>query len=427
MRTTSNELKRAIGTTAILLGLGVIIMFYCDWRGTFAETIYVCRKSLWVLPAFAVVLSLLYYRQAKAEMFTNGKKEQQPRKVYLDYVRIMAAVFVILTHACSMQRGEDVAAWRICLLTICAGLGLVCNPLYVMISGTLLLSSKKQEPIGSFYYRRFVNVVIRMVVYYSIFLCVSGQMSFLPPKNLGQGFLQILAGESDIVPHYWLIYTLIALYMIAPFVKMVVYRLSDSLLRIIFWVILIWEFILTYLPLAGIQPGFLLNLLGWLGVFFAGYILTEKRTNVMEWAIIIAGAISAIIIVLVLLKDYALLNYVCNTAPTMVLFAGAIMILMSKADTYLSKKPLPLIQILSKYSYSIILVHWYGLFVVTWGKIGLQPLRFGCIGGIVLTVSVATLVCLVMGFVADNTIVFAVQSLFDTIAGLTRKSRRRMS
>lgn len=420
MKVHNKEMKRAIGLTSLLLALGIMVLFYCDWRGTWADTMFACRKSLWALPVFVLILSALYYREGRGlsnrefvdKLFPTAGKS---RKIYIDYARILAAVFVILTHACSMQRGEDVAAWRTNLLTVCAGLGLVCNPLYVMISGALLLSSEKEESIGAFYYRRLLKVAVPMVVYYAVFLCISGQMSFLPPKNLGKGFLQILAGESDIVPHYWLIYTLLALYLLAPFVKMLIRKINDRQCNVLLWFIIIIQSVLTVLPLAGIQPGFVLKLVGWEGVFILGYLLTEKRSKVTEVAVLVLGAVSAVVIAAVLLFDYNLLDYVCNTAPTMVLFAGAIIILLSRLDKVLTKTDGVIVRTLSKYSYAMILVHWYGLFVVTWGKIGLQPLRFGCIGGIVLTVTVAALVCFVLGFVADNTIVFAVQSLLEIL------------
>ena len=408
MKADSQQIKKALGNTVFLPALGICILLYCEWRGNFTDTYYVCREYFLVLPVFAVVLFLLHY-------FKKNEKNrvEKPRKLYLDYARITAAVCVILAHACNMQRGEEAAAWRITLLTLCAGLGLVCNPLYVMISGSLLLSSEKKEPLWEFYYRRFIKVVIPLVVYYAIFLCVSGQMSFLPPENLGKGFLQILAGESGIVPHYWLIYTLISLYIFAPFVAKVVRKFSDKQLNIGFWLIIIMEQILSLLPLAGVQIGPVLEFIEWEGVFILGYILTEKRSKIMEKAVLIFGGISVVAISVIILQDYSRIGYVCNAAPVMILFAAAIMILLSKVKYVPNKFAGSVIQILSKYSYAIILVHWYGLFVVVWGKMGLQPLRFGCIGGIILTVSVATLVCLLMGIVGDNTIVYVIQSIFE--------------
>lgn len=136
---------------------------------------------------------------------------------------------------------------------------------------------------------------------------------------------------------------------------------------------------------------------------------------------LILGAISAVIVAVVPVLDDSLTSYVCNTAPVMVLFAAAVLILLSKLDGVLKGKSPFVAQVLSKYSYSIILVHWYGLFVVTWGKIGIQPLRFGCIGGITLTVFVAFVVCFVLGFVAENTAVLAVQRMVVDLGNVIKR------
>ena len=303
----------------------------------------------------------------------------------------------------------------------CTGIGLVCNPLYVMISGSLLLSAEKEEALGTFYFKRFVKVVIPMVVYYVIFLCVSGQISLIPPQNLGDGALQILAGASGIVPHYWLIYILISLYVTVPFIRVMVKNMKDSFITVLFFLILAEELLVTYLPLVGVQIGFTMSLASWEGVFILGYIVTERRTKWMERMVLILGAISAMIVAVVPVLDDSLTGYVYNTAPVMVLFAGAILILLSKLDGILKGKFQFVAQVLTKYSYSIILVHWYGLFVVTWGKIGIQPLRFGCIGGITLTVFVAVVVCFVLGFVAENTAVLAVQRIVADLGNVTKR------
>lgn len=189
-----------VGLVAFLMLLAFGVMMYCEWRGSFGETIYVCRKMLWSMPIFAVLIGLAHYSEAGnisgkeyvAQVF-RGKQSSRERKVYLDYARIFAAVMVILTHACSMQVDEDVAQWRITLLLICVGIGLVCNPLYVMISGALLLGNEKEEPLGKFYFRRFVKVAVPMFVYYIVFMCMSGEISLIPPQNIKEGALQLLA------------------------------------------------------------------------------------------------------------------------------------------------------------------------------------------------------------------------------------------
>lgn len=410
------EIKRTIVLVAALLLLGLGVMLFCEWRGNLSDTLYVCRKMILAMPVVAVPIGMAHYHTGRGlssrEYITQifcGNRISGNRNVYMDYARIIAAGLVILNHACSMQADADVELWKITLLKICMGISLFSNPLYVMISGSLLLSGKKEENPGAFYFRRFVKVVLPMVIYYIIFLCISGQISLIPPKNLGEGALQILAGASGIVPHYWLIYVLISLYITAPFMRAMVKNLKDSYITVLFFLILIEEGLAVCLPAAGVQIGITMNLASWEGVFILGYILTQRRTKWMERFVLICGGISAVIILSIFVWNDSLKDYISNTSPVMVLFGGAVLTVLSKLENNLKGKFSFVTQTLSKYSYSIILVHWYGLFVVTWGKIGIQPLRFGCAGGIVLTVLAALAVCFILGFTAENTIVLAVQ------------------
>ena len=73
------------------------------------------------------------------------------------------------------------------------------------------------------------------------------------------------------------------------------------------------------------------------------------------------------------------------------------------------------VRLCSKYSYSIILIHWYALFVVVQGKLHITALRFGCLGGIAASVAATFAVCLVMAFVFDNTVVIVCNVLFDRL------------
>lgn len=188
--------------------------------------------------------------------------------------------------------------------------------------------------------------------------------------------------------------------------------------------ILAEEIIATYFPIMGIQTGFIWNLAAWEGIFILGYIITARRTKLIERTVLILGGISVIILSVVMVMDYSLKDYVSNKAPTMVLFAGAVLIIFAKLEAKLKGKMEAVIQTLSKYSYAIILVHWYGLFVVTWGKVGVQPLRFGCVGGIVLTVFAAFIVCFILGFTADNTIILVIQKGMKGIAKLIGKFQK---
>ena len=74
-----------------------------------------------------------------------GAETKTDRQVHLDYLRILAAVLVILAHACSPMVDLADTDWKRLLLVCGLSIGLCCNLIYVMLSGTLLLTSKKEE------------------------------------------------------------------------------------------------------------------------------------------------------------------------------------------------------------------------------------------------------------------------------------------
>ena len=213
----------------------------------------------------------------------SGKNQNQTsREVHWDYMRVLAAVLVVLAHACSPMVDLADADWKRLLLVGGLTLGLSCNVIYVMLSGALLLNSRKEESVGSFYIRRASKVIIPLIAYYLLLLSLNHEVSFLPPKNLGAAFKRILTGAPDVGPHLWLIYTIVALYLITPFFRVMVQHLTDKMLFAMAVVILVCNALTLYLPLAGIGFGISTFLAGWEGVFLMGYIMTKDQTRTYD-------------------------------------------------------------------------------------------------------------------------------------------------
>lgn len=410
---------RHIVITVILLILGLALATFVLWAGSFEETVSKLRYLYICAPLAGVIIALAHYdngRNATTGQYLSemlvGKGTASDRKLYLDYARVIAVALVIVNHSCGMQIGEEAEHWKIVTLTVCTAIAFVCNPMYVMMSGVLNLGSKKEEPVGRYYFRRLLKVVLPLVFYYMVFLIISEKMSLIPPKNIGRSFLEMLAGAPDIAPHFWLIYVLIALFVSAPFVKVMVNHLSDAQIRALYVVITVCELLVTYLPLTGIKLGMTLTLAGWEGVFILGYIILMRRDKFIERTVLILGAISVVIIVAVLTKDFGQVGWVTSTAPTMVMFSGAVLILLEKCESFFKRHDSKVVRALSKYSYVMILAHWYTVFGVTEARLGVAPLRFGCIGGIIGTVVVSLLTCFIVGFIAQNTAIIALEYIF---------------
>ncbi|MDE6365594.1 MAG: hypothetical protein K2L86_15270, partial [Lachnospiraceae bacterium] len=118
----------------------------------------------------------------------------------------------------------------------------------------------------------------------------------------------------------------------------------------------------------------------------------------------------------------AQMNLVYGSTPPIVIASSGIFVLFLKYKNWFQHKSNAFVRLCSKYSYSIILIHWYALFVVVQGKFHITALRFGCLGGIAASVAATFAVCLVMAVLFDNTVVIVCTVLFDK---LTSRLMRR--
>lgn len=391
------------------------------------------QRCLWYFPAVIIGFSLIYWAHGvrfKQGGFTAraylksvflGAETTEKRAVYLDYLRVLAAVLVILAHTCSPMVDAADADWKRLVLVLGLSLGLCCNILYVMLSGTLLLGGSQHEREGvlSFYIRRASKVIIPLIAYYFLLLHLNDEVRFLPPKQIGAALKRIMTGAPDVGPHLWLIYTIVALYLVTPFFRVMVQHMSDRLLSSLAVVILVLNALTTYLPVFGMAFGASTFLAGWEGVFLLGYILTRQSSQEgaprrIRWILCLA-AVSYVVMAAAVFVDSAQMNLVYGSTPPIVLASCGIFVLFIKYKDWFQDKSNAVVRLCSKYSYSIILIHWYALFVVVQGKLHITALRFGCLGGIAASVAATFAVCLVMAFVFDNTVVIVCNVLFDRL------------
>ena len=392
------------------------------------------RNCLFYFPvALAAILLIFWAHRARAgemgakayvKQLFGAENNRTARQIHWDYMRVLAALLVVLAHSCSPMVDLADTDWKRMLLVMGLTLGLSCNVIYVMLSGALLLNSQREESVGSFYIRRASKVIIPLIVYYLLLLSLNDEVSFLPPRNLGSVWKRILTGAPDAGPHLWLIYTIVALYLITPFFRVMVQHLSNKMLLSLAILIMVCNVLTLYLPLAGVNFGISTFLAGWEGVFLLGYIMTRRETRRYDKKIIIAGVISFVIAVIVVFLNSSNMNYVYNNAITLVLLSCGIFALVLGNTKWFENKDNAMIRLCSRYSYAIILIHWYALFVIVQGKFHVTALRFGCVGGIVATVVLAFGVSLVLGMLYDNTVVIVCSVAFDKLTALFHKEHK---
>lgn len=141
---------------------------------------------------------------------------QKDHVYYFDYLRLISALGVVYMHVASGPlRGELGRGWH--AMNIITSLAFTAVPLFIMMSGYLILSSEKTADISFLLKKRLPRLVIPLagwtVVAVIWRLSVNDSFSL---RGLYDGLLSALAEPAW--THLWYMYTLIALYVISPFV-----------------------------------------------------------------------------------------------------------------------------------------------------------------------------------------------------------------
>ena len=156
---------------------------------------------------------------------------------YFDYLRIFAFFSVIYMHtAAGLLRNGINADWYVA--NIFTSLAFMAVPLFFMMSGYLLMTSKKTHDLTVLFKHRLPRLVAPF-----IFWSLAGIFCYLFLKgNLSVKSILITMADSlnnPVYIHMWYMYTLIALYLISPFLITIVENLDSRTHKFLFALIVI--------------------------------------------------------------------------------------------------------------------------------------------------------------------------------------------
>ncbi len=204
----------------------------------------------------------------------------------VDLIRTVAIVLVILLHAAiepnltvDFMSPQGVQLWWISHAY--ESFSITCVPLFVMLTGALLLQpSKVDEPIRVFLNKRWNRIgkpiLFWAVAYFAWRFFVNGETLTL--NSILQG---ILAGPYF---HFWFLYLLVGLYLLTPIIRVIV---AHADLRIIKYFLVLWFTGTGILPLLTLYSGIsqqtlwfqetVFILTGMIGYFILGAYVTKLR------------------------------------------------------------------------------------------------------------------------------------------------------
>ena len=195
--------------------------------------------------------------------------------LYPDLLRALAIFLVVGLHTVSgaVNSGALLGTplWRVCnVLNLLGRMGV---PLFFMISGFLLLSDPRTADPLPFYRRRFRRLLLPFLFWDAVCFLLRG---FLEGRGfaLKLFFTELVQQGSDY--HLWFIYQIAALYLLAPFLRMIVERAERRSLWVLMGVILLVPTLLRLVNLLQhalwFSP-FKTPVEGYAGFFLLGYLL----------------------------------------------------------------------------------------------------------------------------------------------------------
>ena len=207
---------------------------------------------------------------------------------------------MILLHASAFPYPIPVditptVTWNWWTINVYGALGSLGVPLFVMLSGALLLEpSKAEEPLGVFFKKRFnrvgLPIIFWSIAYFAWNFYVHGE-----PLSLDIVLQGLLSGS---YVHLWFLYLLVGLYLITPVLRVMVKHLDWKKFK---YLTALWFVGTVSVPLINTFGAFSFNpvlfvFTGWIGYFLLGIFL--QKVKVRSWILAlgtILGLVGAVV------------------------------------------------------------------------------------------------------------------------------------
>lgn len=347
-----------------------------------------------------------------------GISKRKVRDSRYDYLRIIATLMVIVTHTVQIELSNGTISGKTSgfMYTVIYWVCLACNLIFVMLSGALLITYR-EEKLFDYYIKRFSTVVIPMVIYF----CIYVWPSLLAPNGLNGAvvktfFERIYQGNTLDAPHYWLLYVILSVYVVIPILRYAFKSMPYK--AVTFFVCLSWMLMLInlFVPMKFAISTFLS---GWVGVAIMGYWVSRPETKKYYRALMVMGVVAIAIGAHIIKSERDFLTLCCNCSPIMCSIAlGVFAFIFSNKKIF--EKGNVVVSILSKYSFSIVLIHWWTIHHLTRVWLGDLAARYYGIGMVASTL-LTLVISLALVILIDNLIVVVAQECIWFVVKKTRK------
>lgn len=322
-------------------------------------------RLLFFLLLFSVSGVLWVQQREKKKSLKAERKPGKERIVFFDALRVLASLMVIFTHVIVPMEGLYNLPGKTLRYTVFLTMQFItmsCNQLFFMLSGALLLPWR-DENIPAFLQKRLFKVVLPLLVYGGIYLIVLCSSVVSAGDLAAAYFLSMLQGDVRTGPHLWMVFELIGIYLLViPFRGLLVNASEQTEKRLAGFTLVLMGMTSAaqYLHMELAISTFLND---WTGVFLMGYLLRKDWMRKYDRLWMGGGAAALFLGVVLSLLQGSYSHFIFGTSLFMQLISSGIFVGILHLETML-KKAGPFLAFCSKYSYSVLLIHWFTLYSV---------------------------------------------------------------
>jgi surface polysaccharide O-acyltransferase-like enzyme len=214
-----------------------------------------------------------------------------------DLIRTLAIGLVVLLHASNEAlEASSVSATDWWTAAVYKSLSLSCVPLFVMLSGALLLQpAKLNEPIRVFLKKRLSRLGLAFVFWSGVYIAWSFYVTQYPVTLGNIGLSVVKSLFTGAYYQFWFIYLIVGLYLLTPILRVVVAYGSQRVVR---YLVALWFAGVAVVPLMQLASGYSLEpavfvLGGFVGFFVLGrYLQKIKLQSTLLYGLLIASFVS---------------------------------------------------------------------------------------------------------------------------------------
>ncbi|MVW80462.1 acyltransferase [Bordetella sp. 02P26C-1] len=275
----------------------------------------------------------------------------------LDAARWIAALAVVLLH-CAAQAVSDPDAyasgdWVAANLYDSAARW--CVPVFVMVSGALMLDNRKPLDPQTFYLRRAARICAPLVFWTLFYLAWRSLLGWLDDGQIDISFWPTKIAQGEPYYHLWYLYMIMGLYLITPLVRTLYHRGTKNArawyLAGLFGIAVLDA---LYRQMMDTGHGFFLTwFVPYLGYFIAGRMMFDGELRVPSPGWVLAGAVTATAAGVYWLSDHVGLNFYFYDYFSLTVLAMS----LAAFQCIMTMTRLPALSMLAPLTFGIYLIH----------------------------------------------------------------------